>query len=314
MTVTITSGPTAADQIATVCSNNAIGVNLPATGTNGLGITTYDITAVVDPGLTGIATTGTGLVGIGIIAGDIFVNNTGGDLDVIYTVTPYAGTCAGPSFTVTVTITSGPTAADQIATVCSNTAIGVNLPATGTNGLGITTYDITAVVDPGLTGIATTGTGLVGIGIIAGDIFVNNTGGDLDVIYTATPYAGTCAGPSFTVTVTITSGPTAADQNATVCPLLAIGVNLPATGTNGIGITTYDITAVMDPGLTGTPTTGIGLAGVGVIAGDNFGNTTGGDLNVVYTIIPYSGTCAGPSFTVTVTITTQVTTSPIWHN
>ena len=144
--VTINPVPIADNQIATVCSNNAIGVNLPNVGTNGVAITTYDITAVVDPGLTGIATTGAGLVGIGIIAGDIFVNNTGGDLDVVYTVTPYAGTCAGPSFTVTVTITSGPTAADQIATVCTNTAIGVNLPATGTNGLGITTYDITAVV------------------------------------------------------------------------------------------------------------------------------------------------------------------------
>ncbi|MBK6348212.1 MAG: hypothetical protein IPF68_20175, partial [Bacteroidales bacterium] len=91
-------------------------------------------------------------------------------------------------------------------------------------------------------------------------------------------------------------------------------VDLPATGNNGLGITSYDITAVMDPGLTGTPTTGNGLSGIGIIASDVFGNTTGGDLNVVYTIIPYSGTCAGPSFTVTVTITNQVTTSPIYHN
>jgi hypothetical protein len=89
---------------------------------------------------------------------------------------------------------------------------------------------------------------------------------------------------------------------------------LPATGSNGLGITTYDITAVVDPGLTGVATTGTGLSGIGVIFNDQFGNISGGDLNVVYTIIPYAGTCAGPAFTVTVTITTQVTTSPIWHN
>jgi hypothetical protein len=91
-------------------------------------------------------------------------------------------------------------------------------------------------------------------------------------------------------------------------------VNLPATGTNGIAITSYNISAVVAPGLTGTATVGNGLSGIGVIAGDIFGNTTGGNLNVVYTITPYAGACAGPAFTVTVTIKPQPTTSPIWHN
>jgi hypothetical protein len=299
-----------------VCSRVAIGVVLPSTSTNGLTLTSYDITAVVDPGLTGTATTGTGITNVNAIAGDIFTNTTAGSLTVVYTVIPYANTCAGASFTITVTITPEPVVAAMTPPpVCSGMAIGVVLPSTSTNSLTLTSYDITAVVDPGLTGTATTGTGITNVNFIAGDIFTNTTGGTLTVVYTVVPYAGTCAGAPFTITVTITPAPVVAAMTPpAVCSGVAIGVILPSTSTNGLGLTSYDITAVVDPGLTGTATTGTGITNVNAIAGDIFINPTAAPLTVVYTVVPYVGTCSGAPFTITVTINPQITTSPIYHD
>jgi large repetitive protein len=314
ITVTINPAPVVTPMTATVCSGTAIGVVLPSTSTNGLALTAYDITAVVDPALTGTATIGTGITNVNAIAGDIFTNTTAGPLTVVYTVVPYAGTCVGASFTITVTITSAPVVNPMTAAVCSGTAIGVVLPATSANGLTLTAYDITAVVDPALTGTATTGTGITAVNAIAGDIFTNTTTGPLTVVYTVTPYAGTCVGAPFTITVTINPAPVVSPMTASVCSGLPIGVVLPTTSTNGLALTTYDITAVVDPGLTGTATTGTGITNINVIAGDTFTNPTTGALDVVYTVTPYAGTCVGAPFTITVTIYPAVATSPIYHD
>jgi large repetitive protein len=314
ITVTINPAPVVNPMVAAVCSGTAIGVVLPGTSANGLALTTYDISAVVDPGLTGTATTGLGINNVNAIAGDIFTNTTGGPLTVVYTVIPYAGTCVGASFTITVTITPAPVVNPMVAAVCSGTAIGVVLPGTSANGITLTTYDISAVVDPGLTGTATTGLGINNVNAIAGDIFTNTTGGPLTVVYTVIPYAGTCVGASFTITVTINPAPVVAPMTAEVCSGAPIGVVLPVTSSNGLALTTYDISAVVDPGLTGTATTGLGINNINAISGDIFTNPTAGPLTVVYTVIPYAGTCAGAPFTITVTIDPAITTSPIYHD
>jgi large repetitive protein len=317
ITVTITPEPVVDPMTPpAICSGVAIGVVLPVSSVNGLALTSYDISAVVDPGLTGTATTGLGITDPNAIAGDIFTNTTAGSLTVVYTVVPYANTCAGAPFTITVTITPEPVVAAMTPpAVCSGNAIGVVLPITSVNGLALTSYDITAVVDPGLTGTATTGLGITDINAIAGDIFINTTAGALTVVYTVVPYAGTCAGASFTITVTITPAPVVDPMTPpAVCSGVAIGVVLPSTSTNGLGLTSYDITAVVDPGLTGIATTGNGITDVNAIAGDIFGNATGGPLTVIYTVIPYVGTCSGAPFTITVTINPQTNTSQIYHD
>jgi hypothetical protein len=71
---------------------------------------------------------------------------------------------------------------------------------------------------------------------------------------------------------------------------------------------------VVDPGLTGTATTGTGFTDVNAIAGDIFINATAAPLTVVYTVVPYVGTCEGAPFTITVTINPQTNTSPIYHD
>ncbi|WP_040497752.1 PKD-like domain-containing protein, partial [Fulvivirga imtechensis] len=148
----------------------------------------YDVSAVVDPGLGGTASTASGTTDVNLISGDIFTNTTNGPLDVVYTVTPYIGTCAGPDFTITVTIDEAPVFTGNLdATVCSGDAIGVTLPSLDDDGGVISSYDVSAVVDPGLGGTASTASGTTDVNLISGDIFTNGTSGPLDVVYTITP-------------------------------------------------------------------------------------------------------------------------------
>ena len=61
---------------------------------------------------------------------------------------------------ITITVQALPIVPNAVTTVCSGSPTGVALATTSTNGLTITSWDITAVVPAGLTGTATTGTGL----------------------------------------------------------------------------------------------------------------------------------------------------------
>ena len=62
-----------------------------------------DRAAAKDPELIGDPTTGT-ITELDGIAGDQFTNPTDTVREVVYTITPYAGTCQGSPFTVTVRI------------------------------------------------------------------------------------------------------------------------------------------------------------------------------------------------------------------
>src|SRR6185369_14943720 len=71
-----------------------------------------------------------------------------------YTDTPTSGTCAGSTFTVTVTVNPKPTITPMTSTVCSGTAFTVT-PVDGTNGVvpaGITYSWAAPAVTGGMTG------------------------------------------------------------------------------------------------------------------------------------------------------------------
>lgn len=116
--------------------------------------------------------------------------------------------CKGPIQTLTVTVSEFPVVDNDLTTICSTNsvqtdAVTLTLATTGTNGATINKWDITANVPAGITGTATTGTGLIDASAIANDTFTNTTEGNLDVVYTITPYAGDCPGAAYTVTVTV---------------------------------------------------------------------------------------------------------------
>lgn len=189
----------------TVCSDSKIGVLLPSTDKNGIALIKYVITANADPLLIGNPTTGTfdDINAINAIKDDIFTNNTTSDLKVVYRVVPYSGSCPGDVFTITVTISSGPQVTSSSTIICSDSKTEVELPSTDNNNAFIfDTFDITAVADPLLIGNPTTGT-FDNINAIKDDIFTNPTTGDLTVVYSVTPHAGSCVGKTFTITVTV---------------------------------------------------------------------------------------------------------------
>ncbi|MDZ7648930.1 MAG: PKD-like domain-containing protein [Cytophagales bacterium] len=69
-----------------------------------------------------------------------------------------------------------------------------------------------------------------------------------------------------------------------------------------IGASNYDISAVVDPALTGVATTGLGLADNALLA-DAFQNVTAIPLKVIYTIIPHgTNGCVGDAKVVELTV------------
>ncbi len=293
-----------------VCSDVAIGISLSPVGGQPAG-TTYNITALVDPGLSGTPTTGNGL-GANAISGDIFTNTTSGALTVTYSITPIGpspNNCQGSTAQVVATILPEPEVSLNLDnTVCSGEPSGITL-STG-NGVSATSYDISAVVSAGLSGTATTGTSLAA-DAIANDIFTNTTGGPLTVTYTVTangPDPDNCVGDALDVILTIDPEPVLASTlDATQCSDIPSGINL-AVAAGSTGAATYDITAINMNGLTasaGNPTTGTGF-GAGEIADDAYTNTSGMAVDVIYTIVPVSADgCLGQALDVTFTITPE---------
>ena len=288
-----------------------IGVSLPTTDDTGLAITSYDIIADVNADLIGTATMGTDLTDAAAISADVFTNLTDASLTVTYTITPYSGDCGGTSFDVIITVDPEPVIAANIeATLCSDEAIGVDLPTADDTGLAITSYDITASVDVDLTGTATTGTDLTDVAAISADIFTNLTDASLTVTYTITPYSEDCEGTSFDVIITVDPEPVVASTqfDATICSGDETGVIIPTADDTGLAITSYDISAIVASGLGGTATEGTGLdVSTADISLDEFTNETSGPLTVTYTITPYTNGCVGSDFTIVVTVNPEPT-------
>lgn len=121
--------------------------------------------------------------------------------------------CQGPKTVIAVTVSPSPVADNQSNNICSTSqatgaaidVVTIDLPS-AKNGATISKWDITAIDIP--VGV-TANVGNAGVGevtdktAIANDAYTNTTTGALDVVYHVTPYAGECAGPEFTVTITV---------------------------------------------------------------------------------------------------------------
>lgn len=293
VTVTVNPRPTITAMSAVVCTGSAFSVT-PANGTNGIvpAGTSYSWSPpVVTGGMTG------GVAGSGatLISGTL-TNPTSSPQTATYTVTPVSGSCTGSSFTVTVTVNPRPALTPMTVSVCSGDLFTVT-PLDGTNGIVPTgtTYTWTTPSVPGsLTG-GTSGTGTSITGTLT-----NNTNTTQTATYTVTPTSGTCAGSSFTLTVTVNPRPAVTNMTANVCSGSGFSVT-PVNGTNGVipAGTTYAWSA---PVVTGGLTGGTAGSGASNITG-NLTNPTSTAQTATYTVTPTTGGCIGTSFTVTVTVT-----------
>jgi gliding motility-associated-like protein len=241
------------------------------------------------------------------ISGTI-INTTTTAQTATYTVTPTSGTCAGTTFTLTVTINIAPSITAMTNTVCSGVAF-TSTPANGTNGVVPTgtTYSWSApTVTGGMTGGA--------LGSAASSMtgtLTNTTNTAQTATYIVTPTSGTCAGTTFTLTVTINPKPTITAMTNTVCSGVAF-TSTPANGTNGVVPTgtTYSWSA---PTVTGGMTGGVTGSAASSLTG-TLTNTTNTVQTATYTVTPTSGSCSGTTFTVTVTVNPTVTFTPSFTN
>jgi hypothetical protein len=302
--VTVNPEPVGTPLTPVACSDVAVGVG--ATLAVPLA-TTYNITSIVDNGLTasaGSPATGNGLAA-DVLADDAWTNTTGSPVNVIYTIVPVSGAspnnCEGNPFTVTVTVNPEPVgvATPATQTVCSDTPITTIVLTTSNSLNASTTYAWTRDNTSGITVLDPSGTGN-----ISGT--PNNVTGTVQTtVYTITPTTGIgCVGNTFTASVTVNPEPVGTPLTpAAICSEVVTGVTLTVPLA-----ATYNITSIVDNGLTasaGNPAIGNGLA-ADVLADDAWTNTTGSPVNVIYTIVPVSGAspnnCEGNPFTVTVTV------------
>ncbi len=133
VTVTVNPGPVITNITATICSGGTFTVT-PENVTNGIvpaGTTYTWANPVITPNG---AITGTGSGTAQTSISQTPTNITNAAATVTYTVTPAAGTCSGPTFTVIVTVNPVPAITAMTATSCSGTSFSVT-PVQFTNGL-----------------------------------------------------------------------------------------------------------------------------------------------------------------------------------
>ncbi|HEY0656277.1 MAG TPA: PKD-like domain-containing protein [Chryseosolibacter sp.] len=288
---------------AAVCSDVATNVNLTVSGA-----TTYTISTNSN-GLVqsaGTVSAGSGKLGAEL-ADDRWTNITLNTVNVVYTITPFNGTCAGDVFTVTVPIGAEPRGANATKAICSNSSVNYDLQVDNIDLLGNdlpSNFMWVAASNANVTGETltnqTTGT--------LNDVLVNTTAVDQVVVYTVTPVGSVtaCTGDVFTVSVTVRPEPVvSASLNTTVCSDASIGVTLATNGTS-VAASTYTLVSVVaDAGLSAHGTNATLGAGKNSMAifNDKFTNSTTGNLQVLYTVTPVSSAgCSGAQQVITITV------------
>lgn len=185
------------------------------------------------------------------------------------------------------------------ATVCSDEASGIILRL-ASGSVAADSFNIISITSNGLTSSA--GSPSVGItadtSILADDAWTNITASNVDVIYEVAPISSEgCIGDTIQITLTVTPEPVYAGGDiTTVCSDDISGITIPTTDDNSNPMDSFVVSALVGSNLTGTATTGATVDS-NFLANDQFNNVSGVLDSVVYTLIPFNGSCEGSSFT-----------------
>lgn len=193
--ITITIIPTdkvTSQPALSVCTGQALNYAITASDP----VSTFTWTASVTSG----TATGFTANGSGNIINDI-INNTDPNTDAVvtYKITPKNSGCPGTVFTLSVTVNPLPkiTAAPVNTSICSNQPANIIL----TSNIPNTSFTWTSTASAGITGNTDQTNPVANTDIQ--DVLVNNSTIPATVIYTITPYNGTCPGMPKTATITI---------------------------------------------------------------------------------------------------------------
>ena len=302
LTVTVNPKPVVPAQTQEICSGGTFTVtptdNAPTTiiPSN----TTYTWTVATNASVTGQSNQTNPQSSIS----QTLTNNTNQVQTVVYTVTPTSGaqgSCVGSTFTITVTVNPKPVVPAQSQTICSGgtfTVTPANAQPTTIIPTG-TTYTWTVVDNPNVTGESDQAVPQSSIS----QTLTNATNQSQQVVYTVTPTSGAqggCVGSSFTLTVTLSSRPSIANKEATICGGTAFTVSPQNGGSEVVPAgTVYTWTVVPNANVSGESNQATPQSTIS----QTLTNTTNQVQTVVYTVTPsVNGACAGNTFTVTVTV------------
>ncbi|MBL7849295.1 MAG: gliding motility-associated C-terminal domain-containing protein, partial [Cyclobacteriaceae bacterium] len=302
ITITIGAEPVGANDVKTICSDQAVTYNLQNNiNTLGNGFSSnFSWVAAPNGSVTGEST----VAQAGPIITDVLNNVTNVDQVVVYTVTP-TGTngCPGNPFTISVTVQPEPMGANQSVNINSDIILNYDLQ-NNVNTVGnnlAATFSWVASINSNVGGESTTPQ----TGALITDVLNNVTNSNQTVTYTVIPtsLAG-CAGNPFIITVTVLPEPVGVNDaltiNSDVANNYSLQNNVNSVG-NGVPAT-FVWVAVDNPLVTGEST----APQAGGTLNDVINNVTGVDQVVVYTVTP-TGTngVVGDPFTITVTIRSE---------
>ncbi|MGC1389434.1 MAG: PKD-like domain-containing protein, partial [Bacteroidales bacterium] len=303
----------------TVCSDAAITPIILSTSNNLTG-TIFEWTRDNTINVTGLAAAGSGdISGTPSNSTDIFQTLT-------YTIIPTSAIgCIGNTFTTTVTVNPTPQVIPSALTqtICNNAVTSVVLRSPSIFTSGVITFNYNAVGTGGVTGFASSVTGLPNNYVIS-DVLHNPTDTSQTVTYTITPISptGCLAGPGKIVVITVDPTPQVIPNTLaqTICNDGTTNIILTSPTIFLNGVITFNYTVVATGNVTGFNTPVTGLLNNSVIA-DELHNPTDEVQTVTYTIVPISPICStdNPIKIVTVTVeptprATIVTTTPIVCN
>ena len=208
-----------------------------------------------------------------------------------YTVTPVSGTCSGTPFTLTATITPTAVISAQTATICSGATFTIN-PSGVPSG---TTYAWSA---PSLTPSGSiTGSSAQSGQTNISQALTSTITSLATATYTVTPTSGSCASTTFTATVTVNPKPSVSAQTASICSGNAFTVT-PTGVPSGTTYTWSNPSISPSGSVTGGSSQGTAQSSIS----QTLNNSTALCGTATYTVTPRSGTCAGSTFSVAVTV------------
>ena len=281
-TVTVTVNPATTLNSSTtapaICSNSVFNYT-PNSITPG---TTFSWTRAVVTGISNAAATGTGN------PAETLINNTTAAITVSYVYTLSTASSCSSTATVTVSVNPTPTLSSLLnpAAVCSGLAFTYT-PTSATAGV---TYTWSRATVPGISNVASAGTGNVN------EILINTTTAPISVgyVYTLTNAITGCTNTQ-TVTVIINPIPVVTNQVLTNCSATLFSVS-PAGVPLG---TTYSWSVPISSPL-GILSGTAGVAQTSII--QTLTNASINPATATYTITPNANGCNGSVFTLTVTI------------
>ncbi|MEI8074649.1 MAG: PKD-like domain-containing protein [Bacteroidota bacterium] len=250
---------------------------------------TFNWNRPIIPGISNAAGSGTGLN----YPNEILVNTTALPITVSYNFTITVNTCSNTQ-TVTVVVNPKPVVPAQNITICGNSSFSV-IPTGVIAGTQYTWTIPTATPTIGsITGGAAQPILQDSISQFLGNATINNA----NAIYTVTPTANGCTGPTFILTVTVK--PTPGFSNL-MLPSVCSGVAFNYAATPAPAGTTYTWSnPIIGPAnsLTGGSAQAINQNSVSqtLVSSNNLIDTA------TYTVTPASSGCTGATFTLTVPI------------